>query len=358
MPDRFRFGVRCAALATATLPILLACGTGSPPAEGPAPPATDEWRFSTEEHIALWYHGLALARVGVEADAPVPFYRPDYHDMVAAARGAASGSTLLARDAAALGARMTSAGAADGLQFLPLYFDDWGQLRQSVDVWRQAGGDPNRVAAAAQPVVAFLSARFPNATQRNAVVEWVNALEAERTAFFSSWWAASRPAALAEATQALWQETRPRLTPFLRYTDASSGQVSLTPALGGEGRMDAGRGVVVAAIGGTPAEDARIVVGRIVHELAYGPAADAVRDAVAPARIREIGESVLVARAAVRGGAMVLERLAPELADDYTRYYLRVAGAPSSSSLARAYPLPEELLESLTTSIRLATSGI
>ena len=122
--------------------------------------------------------------------------------------------------------------------------------------------------------------------------------------------------------------------------------------------MESGRGVAVAAIGARPGEDARVIVGRVIHELAYSIAAEAVRDAVAPARIREIGEDVLVARAAVRAGAMVIERVAPELLAAYTDDYLGAAGAARGRTLVQQFPLPDELVEPLTSAVELATAGI
>lgn len=356
MPNRpFAF------LTVAAAALMAACGgAGSPASDTPTPLAADEWRFGVEPHIALWYHGLTLARVGVDDAAPVPIYRSGYaEEAQAARRRLAGGSSPFAQDPTAPGARIVAAGVADRMQFLPLYFESWTQMLQAVDVWRQASGDPNRVSGEAAAVVAFLSSRFPNASQRAAVVEWVGALESERTAFFDAWWREVQPSALATEADALWRRLQPDLTAFLRYNDASNGRVSLTPALTGEGRLEMGRGIAVAAVGGRAGDDAREIVGRIIHELSYSLAAEAIRDAVAPARIREIGEDVLVARAAVRAGAMVLERVAPDLVGTYTADYLRAAGAdPASSTLIQRFPLPDELVEPLESAVRLATAGI
>ena len=356
MPNRA--SALCAAL---TVTLVAGCGgTAAPAADGPAPVGVDEWRFGVQPHIALWYHGLALGGVGVDASAPVPIYHDGYvAEADAARRRLSRGTSPFAEGAATLGARLVSSGAADRMQFLPLYFESWPQMLQVVDVWRQAGGDPNRASGEAAAAIAFLSGLFPNAAQRAAVVEWVGALEAERAAFFDAWWTETQPTALAAEAEALWRTLQPDLIPFLRYTDASSGRVALTPSLGGEGRLDVGRGVAVAAVGARSGENARSVVGRVIHELAYSLAAEAVRDAVAPARIREIGEDVLVARAAVRAGAMVIERVAPALSAAYREDYLEAAGEdPARSTLVDGFPLPAELLQALESSVRLATAGI
>ena len=333
---------------------LAACGGGPEPAQ-PTPALANEWRFTAEEHIALWYHGLAMADVGTTGGEAVPIYRAGYASEMQSARGRATSPV-----GATLGTRLESAGAADGLQFLPLYFDSWQQMRQAVDVWNQAGGDPNRASdAQTQAVIAFLSQRFGTSSQRAAVVEFVNALEQERASFFAAWWRDNAPTRLGEEVQEVWRGYQPRLTPFLRYTDAEGGHVALTPALRGEGRVESAPGVAVAAIGGRSGDDPRAIVGRVVHELAYSIAAEAVQDAVAPARIREIGEDVLVARAAVRAGALVLERLAPDLLPAYTEDYIRAAGGdPARRTLVQQFDLPAELVTPLRDAVQIATAGI
>ncbi len=334
-----------------------ACGGGASEPGTLTPALANEWNFTAEEHVALWYHGLAVTDAGSIASAAVPYYRTGYATDIDAARRRISSSTALTTT---LGTRLESSGAIDGLQFLPLYFDSWEQMRQAVDVWRQAGGDPNRASdAQTQAVIAFLSQRFPNAAQRDAVLDFVSALEQERTSFFAAWWRETQPTALASEAQALWRTMQPNLTAFLRYNDAEGGHVALTPALRGEGRAESGRGVAVAAIGGRAGEDPRVIVGRVIHELSYSIAAEAVRDAVAPARIREIGEEVLVARAAERAGAMVLERLAPELLPAYREDYIRAAGGdPARRTLIQQFDLPNELVPELESIIQLATAGI
>ena len=334
-----------------------ACGGGAAAPATPTPAIANEWRFTVDEHVALWYHGLALTDAGSTGSAAVPFYRSGYAADVDATRRRLSGSTRLATT---LGSRLETSGAIEGLQFLPLYFSSFEQIKQAVDVWNRAGGDPNRASdAQTQAVIAFLSQRFPNQSQRAAVVEYVAALEQERTAFFARWWQEAQPSALAREAETLWRGLQPDMMPFLRYTDAGGGQATLVPALRGEGRAESGRGVAVVAVGGTAGEDARVVVGRVIHELAYPIAAEAIADAVAPARIREIGEDVLVARAAVRAGAMVLERIAPNLLASYTEDYIRAAGGdPGRTTLIRQFPLPDELVPALESAVQLATAGI
>lgn len=334
-----------------------ACAGGAPEPAQPTAALANEWRFSVDEHVALWYHGLAISDAGSAGSLAVPMYRNGYAAEVDAARRRLGGGTPLT---STVGSRLESSGAIDGLQFMPLYFSSFEQIRQAVDVWNRADGDPNRAAdAQTQAVIAFLSQRFPNAAQRTAVVDFVAALEQERTAFFARWWQESQPTGLAQEAEALWRSLQPQMVAFLRYTDAGGGHATLVPALRGEGRAESGRGIAVTAVGGRNGEDARVIVGRVLHELAYPIAAEAIADAVAPARIREIGQETLVSRAAVRAGAMVIERIAPELLSAYTDDYIRAAGGdPGRTTLIRQFPLPDELVPALESSVQLATAGI
>jgi len=65
----------------------------------------------------------------------------------------------------------------------------------------------------------------------------------------------------------------------------------------------------------------------------------------------------------VRGGAMLLQRIAPELADGYARYYLRSARVPFTSgdalaALALAFPLPDAIAAGIQRQIEVVLGGI
>ncbi|MFM8911059.1 MAG: hypothetical protein ACKOH8_10935, partial [Gemmatimonadota bacterium] len=73
--------------------------------------------------------------------------------------------------------------------------------------------------------------------------------------------------------------------------------------------------------------------------------------------------TALAAIGLVRGGAMLVARIDPALADGYARWYLSLAGRPVPSTgaleaLAAAFPMPEEMLASLRRQIDLAFTGI
>lgn len=324
-------------------------GQGDPQAVAPA----EGWTFSAPAHAGLWYHGLALAGAGADSAPVLPLYRPDHADDVARAGRGAGGP-----DFVALGRDLTLSGADHGAQFLPLYFGDWASLLEAVQLWERAGGDPRRAQSQeTAQVIAFLSAQFSTADQRRAVLRFVQALEQERSFFFDRHWSASAPLQAVRAVEDRWRELRPRLVHFLRYTDFDRGRGAAVPALGPEGRALTTLQPTRVAFGLRPGESADVAVVRLIHEAGYALAAEAVRDHVAPAEIRRLGEATLVGRAAVRAGAMVVERLLPELTPDYRRYYTSVVGE-SSSRFEQAFPLPDELRAGLVEAIDLATAGI
>jgi hypothetical protein len=66
--------------------------------------------------------------------------------------------------------------------------------------------------------------------------------------------------------------------------------------------------------------------------------------------------------AAVRGGALLLERAAPELLDGYMRYYLnsvnRPAGANLQSTFTTTFALPDTIRDALSRQLDVVLGGI
>lgn len=377
------------ALAAAAAFALVACAPGSTVMDGPGAAPPPGWRFETAEHIALWYHGLAVVGVehaehgvGVDSDdepestpLPLPTYRSGYAESMAALRrDRGVEHTPLERRADEFRAVFADP-AYRPIQFLPLYFEDREALFSGIRAWGQAGGNPRRAAdAASARVFAFLSAAFPRAEQRKVIVDWASALEAEHDAFFEAYWAESRAGleSAAEAVAAAWDDVASELSGYLLQTGLRSADILLVPALGAEGRMVV-RGtrvprIVIASPSGTDtasALDPEQVIYALLREITYGLAGEAIREHVAPARIRLIGQSVLSARAATHAGLEIIARTAPERADGYRRFFIEQAGhaapedpAALEAAFADAFPLPDGLEEGLRDTVRQALAGI
>jgi hypothetical protein len=100
------------------------------------------------------------------------------------------------------------------------------------------------------------------------------------------------------------------------------------------------------------------------HEVVIPVVTTAIADNVTPAEQRSGVADRYAANGAVRGGALLLERTAPELAAAYMRYYLRAAGAGGGgaanlrAAFAAAFPLPELIINALTRQLEVVLGGI
>lgn len=364
--------------------LLAACGAPQAGEQEIAP--VREWRIGAAEHVALWYHGLAYtaraagaaapaappappAPAGADTLPPLPLYRPGYVDsMTALKRAAGVFPTELDRRADEFARVFEGEVAYSALHFLPLYFQDAEALFGAIRVWHQAGGDPRRVGGPAAQAVAFLSSLFPTERQRDAVTAWANVLLDESRAFYHAHWQARQPelAALASAIEAEWRPVEDSLADFLLFAQLRGGDLFLAPALGPEGRIVT-RGVRRPRIAITtpPADRPRDALWPFIHELIYPLAAETVQEYLAPVRIRELGETAITSRAAVRAGALLVDRALPADGPAFRRYFLAAAGVEPpeqpdqlDAAFEREFPVPPELEAGLQELVRQALAGI
>ncbi|HEY0972115.1 MAG TPA: hypothetical protein VGE02_14200 [Gemmatimonadales bacterium] len=340
---------------------------GATPA--PAAPAAREtpnpWPVKTREHVDLWLHGYALL---TRDTARVPLFRPGYRETTLRRREAAGVTTALDANLERLEQGLAERPSLVNGQFVPLYFAGWEEMREAVDLFLQAEGDPRRAATErGARVVAFLASSFPSAADRDWLRLFILALDDERDRFYRSHWSAEqeRRAAVVAEVNRLWQgEYRPRLQGFLGNTLQLNGDLMLSLPLGGEGRTVGGRRtenvVAVTFPDSSPAAIEAVYV--LAHEVVGTVAQQAVDDNTTPAEKRDGVADRLQGTALVRGGAMLLQRVAPELVDGYARYYLSLAGERTArdpvAALERAFPLPDALAGSLERQIELVLGGI
>jgi len=327
------------------------------------PSAADtRWPVKSREHVDLWLHGFAMIS---EDSAPVPLFRRGYRDALVVQRNRASAFTDLDANRELLTARLRANPALVNAQFLPLYFGSWPELAGAIDGFLKNA--ENSRPAPNQGPAAQLAAAFPTKDDRDFARRFVNALRNEQEKFHHLWWLGEtrrRERTLA-AVDSLWQGTyRPRLQNFLSHTQQGSGEVILALALEGEGRTSAqGKQRNLVAVGFPDSPDrAMDAIYAIAHEL-VGPIASAsVDDNTSPAEKRSGVAERLSGFALVRGGALVMRHLSPELAQSYAQFYLRVAGLTPEgdvmTAFAKAFPVPPALLESLDRQIAVAFGGI
>jgi hypothetical protein len=334
--------------------------------------ADARWPVKSREHVDLWLHGFAM----ISADSsPVPLFRRGYRDALVVERNKASAFTDLDANREALAARLRTNPGLVSAQFLPLYFGSWPELSEAIDLFLR--NDDNARSAAGRGPVTLLASAFPSRDDRDFARRFVNALRNEQEKFHHLWWLGEtrRRARTLAAVDSLWQTAyRPRLQSFLSHTQQTNGDVILALALEGEGRTVAlgkDRNQVVVGFPESP-DRAMDAIYAIAHELTGPIAAASVDDNTSPAEKRSGVAERLASLALVRGGALLLGRLSPDLARGYARFYLRVAGVtggepgvagivPEEDVMAafdKAFPLPPALLESLDRQIAIAFGGI
>ena len=346
-----------------------AAQTAPPPAGGATIPGGGElpagWTFGTSEHLALWYHGLSFVLPPLDSGTLPIYDAAERARALAAARRAGVARTPLEAAADSIAHEFAGSSSYDRLQFLPLYFENADALFNAIRVWQQAEG--NAQAAGSQQeaqAVTLLSSMFDTPRLRRWVVEFARVLQQEREAYYDAYWRTREPelTRLAAAAGREWASLEPGLAPLLRYSQATAGQALLTPSLAAEGRtVSLSQGYQRSAVGtGGARPSGADVAYELLHELMYSLVTPVVRDNVAPSLLRDLGEDAVSSRAAVRAGALALERLVPARAAAYREFYLGEAGRTGSGqgALEAAYPLPPGLAAALPVAVDQALAGM
>jgi hypothetical protein len=349
-----------------TLSLAAACASatgGGSPTTGGAATTAQVWPVLTRSHVDLWLHGYAML---LRDTATVPVFRPGYRDRVQAERARRGVSTMLDANRDRLQARLAVSPAIVNGQFAPMYFESFDQMRQVIDLFIRAGGDPRAASDRTLALYfAVLGQSFATAADRDWLRLFTQALEDERRQFYQQYWTSQNGAhiALVRAADSLWQGTyRPRLRGFLNNTQQENGDMILALTLGGEGRtvnFSARQNAVAVTM---PEQDAREAFYVFAHEVVSGIVSTAVNDNITPTDQRAGAGARYVTTGTVRGGAMLLERVAPELVAGYTRYYLSQAGTSTSGDitarLATTFPLPDVIRDAINRQLQVVLGGI
>lgn len=331
---------RTAALSGLSL-FLAACATATPVARTAAPSAAltpIRWPVRTVEHIDLWIHAFALLATD---SSPVPLYRKNYRDSMTVIKNRINVLTSLDANRAALAKRLAESPNYLAAQFLPLDLANWDVLRAFIESFLQANGDPRRVDKAVAARVAQLAAIFPAAADREWLRMFVAGVGEEQQRFFvdeQSKVLRAR-AAVISAADSLWQRVyRPRFERFLANTNQRTGEIVLSIPVGAEGRTGIGRDRQTVVVVPFPdrVADANQVMLVFAHEITGTLVTSVIADNTTPAEQRAGAADRLVATAQVRAGAILLERVAPELLEPYMRLYLAQTGALRESALSGA----------------------
>jgi len=301
--------------------------------------------------------------------ARVPFFVRGYKQQMTAAKRQKNIFTQLDANQQDLSARFTSNPSLTNAQFLAMYFSSLEEIATATDFFMRAEGNPR---AASDPVlqqqIAILAANFPTAADRNWLRVFVQGLQDESTRFFHAFWLGeqqTRGAAFAAFNEQWVSRYYPKLARFLNNTQQARGQIAPSIPLGGEGRTinDGKQANLVAVTFPKTIDAAPEALFVFAHEIVGRVAQEAINDNTTPAEQRSGATNAYVANGAVRGGALLLQRVLPDLAAEYMRYYLRVLGrtAPTgdpTSAFVAAFPLPEGIVKAMDAQIGVILGGI
>lgn len=350
------------------LALALAACAGPQSTAAPLTPAAagPPWPVKTREHVDLWLHGYALI---MDDTATVPLFARGYRDQVTVEKNRRNVYTGLDSARQFLNSALRSRPALEGGQFLALYFGTWAEMRQAVEYFLRAEGDATRASnREVGAIIDFIAQQFPRADDREFLRRFVTGLHAEHERFHHAWWLEEQRAGAAALARvdSLWQASwRPALQRYLNHTQQASGDLILARTLGGEGRaVPQGKYASQYAVAWPrTADSAEVALFVFAHEAASPVSQVAVTDHLTPAQQREGTGTRLAGAGLVRGGAMLLERIDPALAERYARYYLSQMGRPvprtgALAALEAAFPMPEEMVASMRRQIATAFGGI
>lgn len=339
-------------------------GTRTTPAP-PPPLIAAAWPVRTREHLDLWLHAYALISPDTTL---IPYFRRNYRDRLLTVRRQRGVTTQLDAERERLAARLAQQPSlATSGQFVPLYFSSWDQLRQGIDLLVRAEGNPRAASDPTQQrAIAILASVFPTPADREWARAFAAAADDEWRRFYHDYWTtqvAARSAIVAHA-DSLWQrQWRPALQRFLNNTQQQNGELLLSLPLGGEGRtIKSAADNVVAVIFPETIGEADQVLYVMAHEAAGAVASTAVDDNTTPAERRTGAAQRYEQSAAVRAGALLLERTLPAMVPGYMRFYLQAAGRVSPTdprnTFVTTFAIPDAVRDALTRQIEIVLGGI
>lgn len=361
-----------------TLAVVLAtsgCATGGNSGGTPTPvpstgsqqtaPTAMRWPIKTREHVDLWLHGFAMLQ---EDSTLVPYYRRGYREKMIVLKNRANVITQLDANRDKLRGHLTTNPALINAQFVPLGYGSWEEMSQMVNLFLQAEGDPNRAATRETAMqIASLGAYFQNGADRDWLRLFMQGLRDERSRFYHSYWIEQQRerAGVLTVVDSIWQKIyRPKMQAFLNNSGQANGDVLLSLPLDGEGRsQSAGKlqNILTVTFPDTPAQ-ANDAIYVIAHEAIGSIANRAVTDNITPSEQRSGLGDRYASAAAVRGGAMLLQKVAPELVAGYARHYLQAArktiGSDPMASLASAFSLPDAIRDAIGRQLDVVIGGI
>jgi hypothetical protein len=321
----------------------------------PSRQTAEGWRFTAAPHADLWFHGLAL--VGLQGFAPMPLYDAAYGDRLRAAKKAAGVyPTPLDTLAAQLREAFEQDSVFELLHFVPLYFPTSAPL-EMLDVLKTVSEGRRPSGFGGRAMASVLRSR----SEQRMLGAFTTLLIEEWRRFYREHWVRGETerARIVDEAQRFWdRRLATPLAPFLAEQGLVHGTAYVSVALGPEGRIfqrdpsDLFDNVAaVWALSGEPSAAAFA----LMRELCYPVVSRLVEQLPIGGRDRVYAERVS-SRGAVRCGAALLERHAPDLLPAYRGLFLTQVGEQGESAelFVRVFGIPDGLWSAVQREIRAA----
>lgn len=317
--------------------------------------ASAQWPIKTREHVDLWL--TAFAELSTDSTAKVPSYRRTYLDQIAIAQNQQNILTALDSVHDGLQARWDQAPKLANARAVALDAGTWDELHAGIDLFLNPPADKKKHSKTPPPdVESRLPEYFSTPEDRDWLRTLDHGLQGARTQFYHQWWVAEqlRRRPILAATDSLWRLTGAKFDRFLAATHQQAGEIILSLPVDGDGVTfkEANGRTSLAVPFPDSIPDAPQVIYVFAHVAVRAAAADAVTAATTVAERRNGGIQDRYAEAlGIRGGYMLLQKVAPELAAGYAKYYLRTS--PPGRDLDAAFPLPDAIRDALSRQIDL-----
>jgi hypothetical protein len=367
------------ALTIGSLLVASACASSASPSPDPLPGGTTPstggaqapliqaaWPIRTREHLDVWLHSYALVTPDTTL---VPYFQRGYRARIDAVRRQRGINSQLDANRDRLLARINvNPSLATSGQFLPLYFESYEQMRQVIDLFVRNNGNPgNSQDPNLRTYFAIIGGAFQTAPDREWLRTFAESVDDESRKFYHDYWTNETRArtSLVRHVDSLWQRNwRPALQRFLNNTQQQNGELYLSHPLGGEGRTIHFGKQQNAVAGPMPdaVSDADIVLYVMAHEITGAVASTAIADNTTPADQRAGLTSRYEQAAAVRAGAILLEKTLPAAVPGYMRYYLQVAGRTPPTDpralFASTFAISDAIRDALNRQFEVILGGI
>ena len=344
---------------------------GAPPpavAPGAAPRVTDDqaWPVKTRYVLDLWLHGFALLS---DDSSRIPLFRTGYRDRMIVEKNKLRIITLLDSKHDSLANYLNTHSALASAQFIPLYEHEWDELQSDIKIFLMSDGNPRKGKGQEQAqMIAFFAQSFPGAADRRWLATFFAALQDEDAKFYRQYWHQTESAQrkVLIAVDSIWARAYARrLRRFQSSSNEERGEILLSLPIGAEGRSVLGgkRQNSIAVLFPDVVDSAAEAIYVIAHEAVGNVAGTAVGDNTTPVQKRNGMAEKFLSIATVRGGEMLVTRVAPELSEGYMAFYLRAAGVPFAPGQERpafreAFPLPDVILDAMRQAMDATTTGI